>query len=779
MGCSREFESPSYRFVQALEVHRMSAVFNFKKTPLSLALAAPAVTLVFLASPNVHAETPVVRPNTSIAPTVRLDNYVLYPGSSLIVHGAQTRQILMTRAGLTLQPGSRTGDITATDGSRILVNNSRVNSRIGNTAAILASNNSTVTIANNSTVTNVNGWGVAINAALGGTDGSTVTVRDSRVFGSLRGISAGVYGVANLDNAHVEGTTAAGIGLVMFNADANAKNKSLILGGVNGVNMTSLGSVSRTNTLVLDNSVVQGKTGAAIRVAPGPGNNTKSNIHVLNGSNLIGGNGVLLDVANNATANLNVDNSQLIGDVVIGTGGLGTVQLNNNASLTGQLRNVEQLDVNSNAQWVMVGDSQVNTLKMGGGNVVFGAPLQYLQLNTNNLTGNGTFKMYTNFNTGETDLLNVNGNAEGDHQLLIGASGSELATGEAIKVVHTESGGAKFGLVGDTVDVGAFEYGLKQEGTDWYLDTEKKGTSTSAKAVLALANAAPAVLLGEASVLRTRMGEVRFGDGKEQGLWIRNYTNRTDVAANTNGVGYKQNQSGLTLGADWAMDELWTVGVMGGYSNSTLGLSRGSSGMVNSYYAGVYGIFRDEESGVYVDLTAKVNRLNGQSQVNMSDGKRAKGKYTQDAVSGSAEIGKNIKLNDDGLFVEPFVQVAVAKIGGSNYTMDNGLKAKSDRATSATGKVGVTVGQNIQLDSGGILQPYLRTAATRDFSPDSRVYINDQAFKNNLSGSGVEVAGGVAASVTKNLSVHAEVTHMKGKAYDQPMGLTVGLQYAF
>lgn len=227
------------------------------------------------------------------------------------------------------------------------------------------------------------------------------------------------------------------------------------------------------------------------------------------------------------------------------------------------------------------------------------------------------------------------------------------------------------------------------------------------------------------------------------------------------------------------MDELWTVGVMGGYSNSTLGLSRGSSGMVNSYYAGVYGIFRDEESGVYLDLTAKVNRLNGQSQVNMSDGKRAKGKYTQDAVSASAELGKNIKLNDDGLFVEPFAQVAVAKIGGSNYTMDNGLKAKSDRATSATGKVGVTVGQNIQLDSGGILQPYLRTAATRDFSPDSRVYINDQAFKNNLSGSGVEVAGGVAVSLTKNLSMHAEVTHMKGKAYDQPLGATVGLQYAF
>ena len=218
---------------------------------------------------------------------------------------------------------------------------------------------------------------------------------------------------------------------------------------------------------------------------------------------------------------------------------------------------------------------------------------------------------------------------------------------------------------------------------------------------------------------------------------------------------------------------------MGGYSNSTLGLSRGSSGMVNSYYLGTYATWLDEESGVYVDLVGKVNKLKGQSQVNMSDGQRAKGKYTQDAVSASAEVGKNIKLDDEGLYVEPFAQLSVAAIGGANYTMDNGLKAKSDRATSAIGKVGVTLGKNVQLDSGSILQPYLRTAAARDFSPDNRVYINDQRFNNNLSGASVEVAGGMAVSLSKNLSLHAEVSHSKGKAYDMPWGATAGLQYAF
>ncbi|MET4715481.1 outer membrane autotransporter protein [Pseudomonas sp. PvP125] len=757
----------------------MSAVFNFKPTPLSVALTAPAIALLLLAAPNAHARTIVTLPNTSISSTTRVDDYSLNPASSLIAHGAITNQIVMSGAGLTAEAGSRTLDIDARQQSTVVIDGSQVTARSMINQAILVTGNSSLLVTNNSTVTNSTGWGVSVTRTTGGVDGSRATVKDSSVTGSTRGISSAGYGVVNLDNARVEATAATGVGLVLLNADAAARNNSRIIGGVNGVNMRTDATLTRTNSLILDNSVVQGKTGAAILVNPPVGNGTHADIQVLNGSNLLSGNGDLLQVANNSTANMNVDNSSLFGDVRIGAGSTGTVQLNNNASLTGQLFNVKQLDVNSNAQWVLVGDSQVNALKMGGGNVVFGDPAQYVQLNTNSLTGNGTFKMHTNFNTGDTDLLNVNGNAEGNHQLLVGASGSELATGNAIKVVHTESGGARFGLVGDTVDVGAFEYGLKQEGTDWFLDTEKRGTSTSAKAVLALANAAPVVLRGEESILRTRMGEVRFGEGKSQGLWMRGYGNKIDVAANSNGVGYSQNQAGLSLGADWAMDELWTLGVMGGYSNSNLGLSRGSSGMVNSYYAGLYGIFRDDESGVYVDLTAKVNRLNGQSQVNMSDGQRAKGKYSQDAVSASVEVGKNIKLDDDGLYLEPFAQLSVAAVGGSNYTMDNGLKAKSDRATSAIGKVGMTAGKNIQLDSGGVLQPYLRAAVARDFSPDNKVYINDQAFKNNLSGGSYEVAGGMAVSLSPSLSVHAEATHMKGKAYDQPWGATVGVQYAF
>ncbi len=761
----------------------MSAAFSFKRTPLSLALTAQAVSLLFLVAPDAQALTQVRSTNATISSTTPLDNYSLFALSRLTATGATTAEITMDRATLQVLAGSSTSDIFAETNSTVVIDNSRVTARplmqVG--AAITSRYGGSVVVTNNSVVTHSTGWGISAGRTTTGTDGPSVTVRDSTVSGTTRGISAGGYSVVDLNNAYVEATSAAGVGVVLLNADAVARNNSTIVGGASGVNMRVDGGLTRTNSLILDRSVVQGLNGPAILVNPPANNATRADIQVLNGSNLLSGNNILLQVANNSIANMNVDNSRLTGDVVVDAGSTGTLQLNNNALLTGQLRNVEQLDANSGGKWMLVGDSAVGALRMGGGSVEFGGPTQFFKLDTNSLAGNGTFVMHTNFNSGVTDLLNVNGNAEGSHQLLIAASGNELAVGEPIKVVHTQGGGAQFGLVGDTVDVGAFSYGLKKEGTDWYLDTERLGVSNSAQAALALANSAPTVILGEASILRTRMGELRFTQGKSQGLWMRSYGNKYDVAATGNGLGYKQNQTGLTIGVDTpieAGDGQWLVGVMGGYSKSDLSLSRGSSGMVNSYHVGAYATWLEAETGLYVDLVAKVNRLNNQSQVNMSDGKRAKGNYTQDAATASVEVGRHIKLDDD-FFFEPYTQLSTSFIGGSGYTMDNGLKVEGDRTKSIIGKVGMTAGKNIQLDSGTIVQPYLRTAAVREFNANNKVFINNQAFNNDLSGSRYEVAGGMSVSFSENLSMHAEIETSKGKAIDMPWGGTVGLRYAF
>ncbi|WP_122613224.1 autotransporter outer membrane beta-barrel domain-containing protein, partial [Pseudomonas viridiflava] len=94
------------------------------------------------------------------------------------------------------------------------------------------------------------------------------------------------------------------------------------------------------------------------------------------------------------------------------------------------------------------------------------------------------------------------------------------------------------------------------------------------------------------------------------------------------GLGYNQSQRGFTLGADaplQAGDGQWLIGAMAGRSASDLDLNRGSKAEIKSYYVGGYATWLDAESGFYFDSVLKLNRLHSDSDVAMSDGKKAKG----------------------------------------------------------------------------------------------------------------------------------------------------------
>jgi outer membrane autotransporter protein len=356
-------------------------------------------------------------------------------------------------------------------------------------------------------------------------------------------------------------------------------------------------------------------------------------------------------------------------------------------------------------------------------------------------------------------------------------------SGDRLHVVHTADGGAQFSLIGDRVDVGTYSYSLINEnaGQDWLLDPDSKVISPSTNSVLALFNAAPTVLLGEMTTLRTRMGELRFSEGQSAGFWTRAYGNKYEVSNDKTGLGYSQSQRGFALGADAPVsggDGQWLVGAMVGHSTSDLDLNRGSSATINSYYVGGYATWLDAESGFYFDGVLKFNRMHNESNVAMSDGKKSKGNYAQNAVGASAEVGRHITL-DDGFFVEPYGQLAAVITQAQSYTLDNGLDAKGDRSSTVIGELGTTVGRNIQLESGGVLQPYLKAAVAHEFDQSNKVFVNDNSFNNDLSGSRLKLGAGVAMSVSQNLKLHADLEHSTGKNIKQPYGVNLGLRYDF
>ena len=750
---------------------------HFKLKPLSVIIKVPTMTLLMFAAVHgaAHADHLIGEQKTIDASETSKD-WQLDHKSELTLNGAAAQSILANDSALIVNAGSRVNDIRATQGSTVSLTGAHVESSNPSFGAVRL-DDSTATITGSTLISHTN-FGLQAFQSAGSLKGGVAEVFSS----VIKGATAGALAQGNSElhfnqNTWVEGTGADSAGVRLDSGALVTASQSTLIGGKNGVLMTNLLNSAETGKLVLDNSHVEGRTGSAILVEGRPGRVPTVDIDVRNGSTLTGGNGTLLEVNGGATANMNIDNSRLNGNVIVEDGSTAHLSLQNNAGLTGQLKNVTSLNVGDASFWELTGDSQVGALNLAGGTVKFGATDAFYQLDLDTLEGNGTFVMGTDFARGITDFLNIEGEAKGNHSLLLAASGAEPVNPEDIRIVHTGGGDAHFSLVGDVVDVGAYSYSLKKEGTDWFLDPNNRVISPGTRSVMALFNTAPTVWYGEATSLRTRMGELRFEPG-QSGLWIRGYGNKYKVSDST-GVGYDQTQQGFTLGADMPLaDSQWLVGAMAGHSTSDLNLKRGTSGNVKSYYLGAYATWLDEESGLYFDAVAKVNRFHNESKVGLSDGTTSKGKYNNTGGGLSAEFGRNIKL-DDGFFVEPYAQVSTVVIQGANYNLDNGLQAKGERTRSIMAKAGATVGRDIQLDSGSVVQPYLRAAMVHEFANNNKVSVNNNVFNNDLSGSRAEFGAGVAVKLSKNLQLHADLEHSSGGKVEQPWGANVGVRYTW
>ncbi|MEB0009862.1 MULTISPECIES: autotransporter outer membrane beta-barrel domain-containing protein [unclassified Pseudomonas] len=632
----------------------------------------------------------------------------------------------------------------------------------------------------------------ALTVIRGGNAISVANVSNSSLSG---GVGANVGGrselnVSNSQLAGVGGGSFGGLGVVLAGATVNASNGSLIVGSNNGLlisidvgNATDVPK-SINSVVVIDGSEVQGLNGPAIKVTATPPSMVSEPIGAVaditfqNHSTLLSGNGNLLEVDGDSTVKFTVDDSTLTGNLVADDTSTLNVTLQNNAQLTGDVINGNNLSINSGAQWQMVGDNAVKTLNLNGGGVNFGAD-GFHTLSLGELSGSGAFAMNIDLDAGVGDLLEVNGEANGDFTLKVKNTGVEPVSPDIqpLQVVHTEGGDAQFILLGNRVDLGVYSYELEEQGTDWFIVGSGKTISPSTQSVLALFNAAPNIWMSELSTLRSRMGEVRTSG--EGGGWIRAYGNRFNATTGA-GVDYEQRQSGMSFGADAPVpvsNGQLLIGLLGGYSKSDLDLSRGTSGNVDSYYVGAYGTWLSEE-GYYVDGVLKLNTFNNESEVAMSDQTQAKGSYKNTGIGGSVEVGKHIKLADD-FFLEPFAQMAAVVIQGDHYTLDNGLEAKNNRTQSVLGKVGTSVGRNIALKDGGVLQPYVRVAVAHEFARSNEVTVNDTRFNNELFGSRAELGAGVAVSLSKRLQVHADFDYMKGNNVEQPWGANVGVRFAF
>ena len=530
------------------------------------------------------------------------------------------------------------------------------------------------------------------------------------------------------------------------------------------------------NLVVIDNAYVGSEADAVFRLE----DQASADIEVRNGSVLSAadGNGNILELGEGSQLNLVIDNSLVNGHLLVEEGQDVNIELSNGTRLNGQVSGVGSLEVGSGGHWEVAGDSRLDHLKMEGGLVSFGDDGQFQRLTIGQLSGEGLFALRLDIEQGEVDFLEIEGEARGSHLLRIQNNGIEPDAGfDPLEVVRTGGGDGLFALIGGRVDLGAFSYELEQQGDSWYVSSNGRTVSPSAATAQALFNTAPTIWYGEMTTLRGRMGDLRSGG--LGGAWMRSYGNRFDVASGS-GLGYRQRQTGLSLGADKAVSTghgQLALGVLAGYSHSTLNLSRGSRGGVDSYYVGAYGSWLDD-SGYYADVAVKLNQFQNHADVAMSDGTKAQGENNSYGIGSTLEVGRRIAL-EQARYLEPFAQLSGLAVRSRNLSLDNGLLAQGNGSRSLLAKVGGTFGQHHALQSGGFVQPYLKAAVAQEFARKNDVKVNGHRFRNDLHGTRGELGAGMAVSMSANLQLHGHVDYMKGQQIEQPFGVNVGVRYAF
>lgn len=493
---------------------------------------------------------------------------------------------------------------------------------------------------------------------------------------------------------------------------------------------------------------------------------------------------------------LNADNSQLNG----------VVKQYDNKNKT-----PVTLNLTNNSTWDLVDNSEVTDLHLNNSAISLTntkAPYAVLTI-TGNLTGSGTFNLYTNIENNNSNKIIVQGTAEGNHKIGVTNQGANVANGK-VTLVETNGGNAAFSLTNpnNRVDLGAYQYFLTKEGNNWVLANSKNAVTptppvapvTPSKPVVTSSKPAvtpstpvvtpsnpvvpPAVLpsapllsdLANAQVslrqaqlllveddlsgIHQRLGEVK--NGEKGNVWVRNVNSRQKLAVLSTGEsetsGFKQNVHSLQVGTDVAVTDNFRVGGFVGRSQANVDFNGYyGDGKVRSNSVGLYAAYL-ADNGIYVDNIVKYSRLHANSEYTE---KRHYNAYTI-----SSELGKRFSLANDWT-ITPQAQLAWTHISSQE---------NEDSLSSVYSRIGLRVAKGFALSNGWNLQPYAAVNAITSKNRSSKIHYANSALDVASSRGRFESAVGLNAGFA-NHRIGLEVSRADGKNFDKPYAIQAVYRY--
>ncbi|HBS56458.1 MAG TPA: autotransporter outer membrane beta-barrel domain-containing protein [Stenotrophomonas sp.] len=776
--------------------------------PRHLSLALTAAVLAYASLADAHAG-------------------VVLPGQSERVNaGAPAEQWTVGEgATLVLQPGAVANRVQVSAGGQLIMNAASVDDAAGGVTLVGA----TATISRstvNSSSTSVNGFALDLTTGAGNV-ASTATVSES----TLRALTTAVRMAPNASLDLSATRVEAGVtGIYAFGGTLKIADGSHIEGGTHALRMR-LGSSGHdvAAQVDIDGSTLVGTTGPAILVTGDSGAGASSEVYlsVSNGSQLIGGNGNVLEVSKlNATsiaptAHLDVQGSDLNGNIVVaGDGSQAHVALSNGGSITGTFSNVSSATLDDGGRWQLTGNSDVGALTVNDGGVVaLGDGTAFHTLSVDTFTGNGgtvVFNTVLGDDASRTDFLHVTGDTQGTAKVAVnnvGGAGAQTVNGiELIRVDGASDG--QFDLAGRAVG-GQYEYFLHKGGVaggagNWYLRSQLPTTPDPCEADPSLPGCTPIDPVDPVDPIDPQ--PVLRPEG---GAYLANLT----AAQNMFALGYHDRQAGQNGGRGWARvdgsrtgfdavsrqldvrgsSQALSVGadLLRGDGGSAFGvmLSSGnasstSTNALTGYYArgkvkgealGVYGTWRaahaDPYAGLYVDGSLQRaqfrNRVEGVALTPE--------RYDSKAWQGAVEAGYALRLGGDasgGLFLEPQLQVGYNRWDNLRHTEANGTVVTTRDADGVFGRAGVRLSGVTRWGNGAAdVQPYVAAHWLHQRSASS-VLMDDEQVDARIPRSRGEFSAGASLKFAGGLGAWGGLSLQRGSGYHQTSA-QVGVSYSW
>ena len=200
-----------------------------------------------------------------------------------------------------------------------------------------------------------------------------------------------------------------------------------------------------------------------------------------------------------------------------------------------------------------------------------------------------------------------------------------------------------------------------------------------------------------------------LNDPNAQGrLWLQGIGGYGKLDGEHGSSGLEQRTKGSVLGADWALDPQWRVGVLGGYSRTDLSAT-GVDGNVESWHAGVYAL---RQSGpLALRLGAAYSGHQGESKRTVAFNgfnDRPKGDYDADSQQAFAELG--YAMGSGRLSVEPFANLGYQRYHRDSYNEKGGaaaLQVDGQTQDNFSTTFGLRLAHLSTLDNGMSLTPRL------------------------------------------------------------------------